>query len=298
MAPALGYRNPIFDLLCELGVSDHHRVVPFYPRTRDREDVAVYRCGLSDVIFLGSTDHMSIVHYDNKAPTHKHGKELRQIVSTNDDSLRRKARFANLIRGRRWLDVGAGSGAMLDALASLAVYAGAVEPQEEAASTLQQLGYDVYRRLEHVSVNDLDVVSFFHVLEHLEDPLSLLKQCRKVLKPGGQLIVEVPHARDFLIHFANDDAFKAHTFWSEHLILHTRASLTALLQAAGYTNIVIEGVQRYPLANHLHWLIKGEPAGHIRWSALRDSVMDESYGSMLARLDMTDTLIATAFSPA
>jgi hypothetical protein len=48
------------------------------------------------------------------------------------------------------------------------------------------------------------------------------------------------------------DSFKESTFWSEHLILHTKESLRKILEAVGFKNIKIEGLQRYPSANHLY----------------------------------------------
>jgi len=108
------------------------------------------------------------------------------------------------------------------------------------------------------------------------------------------LIVEVPHANDFLISFLNLQAFKEFTFWSEHLILHTRQSLEIFLREAGFKNIRIQGFQRYPLANHLHWLAKGKAGGHKHWHHLQTDELNRAYASMLASLDKTDTLIAVA----
>ena len=97
-----------------------------------------------------------------------------------------------------------------------------------------------------------------------------------------------------LISFLDWDAFKAFTFWSEHLILHTRGSLRLFLQQAGFKNISISGYQRYPIANHLHWLVKEKPGGHDIWNQLRSEELDNAYSAMLNKLDYTDTLIATA----
>jgi SAM-dependent methyltransferase len=137
-------------------------------------------------------------------------------------------------------------------------------------------------------------VTLFHVFEHLDDPLASLRLIGRALRPGGRLVVEVPHARDFLLSFADLDAFKQFTFWSEHLILHTRRSLEVFLRAAGFVDVIVEGFQRYPLANHLHWLAKGQPGGQHHWAPLLDADVDRAYAAMLARLDVTDTLIATA----
>jgi SAM-dependent methyltransferase len=152
----------------------------------------------------------------------------------------------------------------------------------------------MYRRIEEVPDAAFDVVTLFHVFEHLTDPLASLAELARVMAPAGRLVLEVPHARDFLLSFVDCPAFRAHTFWSEHLILHTRDSLRALLRAGNFETLSIEGVQRYPLANHLHWLATGKPAGHQHWHSLRDERLDQAWGDQLARLDLTDTLILEA----
>jgi hypothetical protein len=90
------------------------------------------------------------------------------------------------------------------------------------------------------------------------------------------------------------EAFKKHTFWSEHLLLHTRQSLHAFLEAAGFTDIIVTGFQRYSLANHLYWLSQSKPGGHVQWSFLENNALHEAYAASLQKLDATDTLIAVA----
>jgi SAM-dependent methyltransferase len=152
----------------------------------------------------------------------------------------------------------------------------------------------VYADIADTDNDHFDVVTLFHVFEHLQDPLDTLKTIRQKLVKGGRVIIEVPHANDFLISFLNLEAFKKFTFWSEHLILHTRNSLATFLRSAGFTDIQVIGYQRYPLANHLFWLAHGKPGGHKTWSCLVNAEIDIAYGNLLAQLDMTDTLIAVA----
>lgn len=286
--------NPIFSLFCELELCGKGQIEKVHDRTRDNESISVYRCSKTGAIFLSDTNHVDISHYDEKAPTHSYGVEKRAIVNTNDDSMRRRERFANLIRGKSWLDIGAGSGAVLDQLAPIAKDVAAVEPQAEASNTLNELGYKTFRRLEDVDLQSVDVISLFHVLEHIEYPLALLQKSFELLSPGGRLIIEVPHASDLLIKQFDLQAFKDFTFWSEHLVLHTRQTLNALVSEVGFSSIVIEGVQRYPVANHLHWLASGMPGGHVSLDFMRDDALDQAYEAMLQKLDMTDTLVLTA----
>lgn len=134
----------------------------------------------------------------------------------------------------------------------------------------------------------------FHVFEHLVNPLEELKKLHTKMSDNSRIIIEVPHANDFLLSFLENESFKKFTFWSEHLILHTRLSLQIYLEKAGFKNIVISGFQRYPLANHVHWLSEKKPGGHNIWDFLRTDALDCAYSEMLSNIDKNDTLIAYA----
>lgn len=287
--------NPVFDMLCELGIccADEHASV-FYEGTRDRADINVMLDDSTGALFLDRVDHIDTAYYREKQPTHKHGAEKRRMITTNDDTLRRFNAYANVVRGRSWLDVGAGSGEMLDTLGPLASRYAGIEPQQQASDALVNVGHQIFHDITAIRNASYDVVTLFHVFEHLKEPLSLLSQAYKIMNRGGRLIIEVPHARDALIKLYGCEQFYAHTFWSEHIFLHTRQTLAALVKKAGFEVTNIEGVQRYPLSNHLYWLSKGKAAGHVEWSMLRSQILDQSYGDMLARLDLTDTIILEA----
>jgi hypothetical protein len=131
------------------------------------------------------------------------------------------------------------------------------------------------------------LVTAFHVLEHLGDPVRTLQALGFVMADGGRLIAEVPHARDWLL--VNCEAFRAASLWTQHLILHTRDSLAALLEAGGFEVERIEGYQRYPLSNHIQWLAKG-----VGGCMVENETLDREYAATLARQDANDTLIAWA----
>lgn len=288
--------NKIQTMLCSLGICDEDAIRPYHPRVRDRDDVAVLKCARSGVIFLSRADHMELTHYEQKEDFRFWGGQGRQAAlrTGQEDARRRSDQFRSLIANKKWLDVGTGSGAILEHLAPLSAATVAVEPQVTARSALQELGYTVYPSLDEVPDDDVEVVTLFHVFEHLLDPLHTLAQLKEKLAPGGVLIIEVPHANDFLLSQLELEAFKAFTLWSEHLILHTRESLRLMLAKADFKEITVQGFQRYSLANHLYWLTEGKPGGHVTWPHLRTPELDAAYAQMLARIDCTDTLIATA----
>jgi hypothetical protein len=133
-----------------------------------------------------------------------------------------------------------------------------------------------------------------HVLEHLYEPIEILRQIKYKMSHKTLLIIEVPHANDFLIKHYECEAFKKFTFWSEHLILHTEKSLIKLLQIVGFSKINIKYYQRYNVYNHLHWLNKGQPGGHkkTKWN---DNELIISYNNFLNKNKMTDTLVAHCY---
>mgnify|MGYP001817779695 FL=1 len=289
--------NKIAKTLCDLGVCDEKAIEPYYPRVRDREDISIMRCKKSGVIFTSTSEHMDLSHYSEKVEFPHYWKEenrTKALIDSFEDDSRRKKQFLSLISNKKWLDVGAGAGGVLDLLEPVAERVIAVEPQQRALESLKKENYEAYNDISDVPCDDFDIITLFHVFEHLTDPLGLLKIAYDKLKVGGKIIIEVPHANDFLFSFLDLEEFKKFTFWSEHLVLHNRFSLAAFLDSANFNNTVISGFQRYNLANHLHWLKENKPSGHIKWSMLATDQLDNEYSNMLQKIDMTDTLIAIA----
>ena len=286
--------NTIIETLIELGLSTTDSLRPFHPRVRDRNDIAVLHCARSGVLVLERNDHVSERTYANRDDLQYWGHDDRKVAlrETFVDDDRRARLIASFVEARRWLDIGTGLGGILDLAGPRATAVAAVEPQAAARTALCALGYHVLPSLELVPDESFDLVTPFHVYEHIIDPKAFLALARRKLAPGGRIVIEVPHARDALLTQFDCSAFKDLTFWSEHLILHTRESLGRFMAAAGLARVRISGLQRYPLANHLHWLAAGRPGGHIAWDHLSDPDLDRRYELLLASLDMTDTLIA------
>jgi len=277
----------------KLGVLHRDRLEVYYPRVRDREDVAVLRDAMTEVIVLSRSDHVSETYYAEREEKNSYSVHGADIVTPRlEDNVRRAAEFGGYIRNKRWLDFGCGLGGMLDEMASEAAWAAGLEPSRERAAIVSAKGHNVVNSMDAIEDNSLDIVTLFHVFEHLTEPLEVLRSLRRVLRPEGMLLIEVPHARDALFTLYDCEAFKRFTFWSEHLVLHTRESLKTLLHAAGYQNAEIAGYQRYPLANHLYWLSKQKPGGHEKWAFLNSKAIEGEYQALMTKLDKTDSLVA------
>jgi SAM-dependent methyltransferase len=62
-------------------------------------------------------------------------------------------------------------------------------------------------------------------VEHLDDPLAFLAECRRILAPDGVLLVTVP---------AFQWLWSEHDIWNGHVQRFTRSGLRALLAEAGF----------------------------------------------------------------
>jgi SAM-dependent methyltransferase len=287
--------SPLTQELIDLKIIDSKSIVPYYNRVRDRADVSVLRCNKSGVIFLNRIDHMAESYYNEKSGTsywNNLGRE-HALKETYEDDERRFHQFKDLVKAKKYVDIGCGLGGVLERMSSIAHSAEGVELQKEIRDLLNTLGFQVHDSLNKL-INDLEVVSMFHVFELVISPHDFLKTIYSKLAPGGKIIIEVPHAKDILLNSYNLDSFKAFTLWSEHLILHTKRSIRTYLDSVGFKNIHVRGFQRFPLNNHLLWLKDGKPGGQHVLKQLNSTALNDAYAFQLEKLDETDTIIAIA----
>jgi SAM-dependent methyltransferase len=273
-----------------IGAISPANVVEFAPRTRDRE-VPVFVDSETGVIFIDDY-YIGDEEYnfgDNQGDSSMFN--LEDLLDTE----RRVSSFRPFYFGRRIVDFGCGAGNFLRSIDSSTSLSLGIEYQQSCNEALNKDGISCFFEISQVP-SLVETAFLFHVLEHLPDPLTVLSELKSILEPDkGTLIVEVPHARDFLITPLQCEKFINFTLWSQHLVLHTRESLHKLLSAAGFEDIRITGVQRYGLSNHLTWLSAGTPGGHKGPLALFESTeLSREYQAALAAQDCTDTLVAIA----
>lgn len=137
--------------------------------------------------------------------------------------------------GGRLLDVGCGNGAWLDQMRRLGWEVQGVEPDEKAAAIGRASRIPIaVATADALPAFDapFDAVSLSHVIEHLHDPIAVLRSLRAHIKPGGILRIATPnmggfgHAR-YGPHWRGLEA-------PRHLVLFTGDTLRTCLEQAGY----------------------------------------------------------------
>ncbi len=76
----------------------------------------------------------------------------------------------------------------------------------------------------------VDTLIAAELIEHLENPLRFLKECRRVLKRNGRLILTTPNTDSLLAFYAGATG----SYNKEHLFLFNRGSMSLLLKKAGF----------------------------------------------------------------
>lgn len=141
----------------------------------------------------------------------------------------------------RLLDVGCGSGEWLLSMRKLGWQVEGVDFDENAVKVASLRGLTIHiGSLEAQNFPDgcFDAVTLNHVIEHLPDPVAALKECRRILKGNGQLILYTPNNASL-----GHRVFKEHWRGLEpprHLHLFDPASMSALLTLAGFTGFSIQ----------------------------------------------------------
>ncbi len=102
--------------------------------------------------------------------------------------------------GGRLLEIGCGAGNQLLALKKAGWDVRGVDFDPDAVNAAISLGLDV--RLGDVRNMQFEAASFEaivmgHVIEHVYQPVELLKECQRLLTPGGTLVVITPNAASF-----------------------------------------------------------------------------------------------------
>lgn len=258
---------------------------------RDDPSMTVLECATCRLVTLSSLDHIREGHYEHSG---MHGASLPTIESwlrdcESDDQRRFEMLRAELVNSNV-LDFGCGAAGFLVKARTLARDVVGVEPELRVREFWADR-LSVYPSLDNVS-GTYDLITAFHVVEHLSDPRGMLQTLATRLSGAGRIVVEVPSADDALLTLFDCDAFQQFTYWSQHLFLFTAESLQRLATQAGLRVISVQQYQRYPLSNHLYWLSRELPGGHRHWGFLDSQALRDAYAAALSQIGKCDTLIA------
>ncbi len=188
-------------------------------------------CGLRTLDPEPSPEHLVEVFDD--------GSIYEGAFTLRDDIMaRHDATLAGLerrVHPGRLLDVGCGTGFFLEAARTRGWDVAGIDPSPFAVEQVRALGIEAHKGLLHevdLPEASFDAVALLQVVEHLLDPRDLLERCRRLLKPGGALLVATPNPASLLARTQRE----RFNYWIPpvHCVWYPPRTLKRLLADAGF----------------------------------------------------------------
>lgn len=188
-------------------------------------------------------------------------------INPNQPHLRRRVR--DILRFKqppgRALDVGCGKGEVSLLLAQAGFQCTGIDMKERLVRHLQQRHPSVTWR--HAMTNELeseserfDVITLYHVLEHMTDPVECLRKIRRLAQPGALIVVEVPNVGGLKAKLKGRD-------WDYYKVDHVNyfrvSDFRRTVEQAGLRVLSIKGYQHFSYPQEVLWkdVVKGALAG-------------------------------------
>ncbi|MEW5676498.1 class I SAM-dependent methyltransferase [Flavobacterium enshiense] len=107
------------------------------------------------------------------------------------------------------LDIGAGTGDFLQEAKNQNWLITGIEPNAKAKAIAVSKGVSFAESLEVLEHHSFDVITMWHVLEHVPDLEKQISELKRLLKPSGTIIIAVPNFKSF-------DAQHYGKFWAAY----------------------------------------------------------------------------------
>lgn len=190
-------------------------------------------------------------------------------------------------------DIGCGGGAFLDFLSGVSDKIIAVEPSDYYRNILKQKGYFTYPYASDAYgefSGQVDVITSFDVIEHVDDPIAFLKDVFILLKEGGRAAIGTPTEAPLMRKLIGKDYDQKLLFSTQHIWVFNSSSLQYAAKCAGFQTMQIRYAQRYGIGNMVAWLDEKMPRGNIRYDIIPDS-LDAAFRSTLENSGLSDYVL-------
>ncbi len=173
---------------------------------------------------------------------------LREIFEINNQ---RCKKILNIKPEGNILDIGCGTGLFLKTASSFGYGTYGIDISQKAVSfAVKEFGLSA----ENKSIDNLveenktfDIITMWHVLEHLHNPVNELKKIKQLLAYGGILLIEVPNFNSIKFRLSKNK-WKGGNHPLYHRTFFTPHSIRNTLQLSGFNSVRIQNLP-YNLSN-------------------------------------------------
>lgn len=233
---------------CELCGGKDFEALPYAGEIqRCRSFTEIVRCKACGLRFMNPLPHYTYEEeFHDKCRSNPTASEVeleKFNIAIAKDRIRRmkEARPGKL----KLLEVGTGHGQFLSLAKEAGLDTQGVEISKMSVEDARSKGLSVINSTLHdakFESSTFDMIHSHHVLEHVEKPLELLRECFRVIKPGGLLVMEVPHEfSDSIGNWLEALGRKRVPYPKPqpHIYFFTPATLRKMVEAAGFKTVQV-----------------------------------------------------------
>lgn len=191
------------------------------------------------------------------------------------------------IRNKSVLDIGSGGGSFLDNIKGLTNQITSVEPNIDFSKSLTRSGYKVFNDIKEIKDKKFDLLTSFHVIEHVDKPLSFLQSISEMMHENSSLILTTPNLNDILFNTLYE--YKQFFYRTAHNFYFDECSLINLGKRAGLNCKKISYKHRYSASNFFFWLKEKKPCGNKKYIGI-NYLFDKFWASYLEEFKMSEML--------
>lgn len=220
---------------CPICQHPEARFVAHYPEPHLEIGVTLNQCLSCSVVYQNPRLSLAGIHMlEDQSDVYDYdAAQQAQAVDDREEIIAWLETMTDL-KPRSILDVGCNRGYLLAAAARRGWQPSGVELSlVSAAAARERFGFPIYPNLEALPEGQLfDLITCWHVVEHLHHPVQMLQQLYDLLTPDGVLAIQVP-----AYSFADEYLRRGnglHIFCASHPVHYTAATLTMVLEKAGF----------------------------------------------------------------
>lgn len=245
-----------------------------------QKEYNVYKCKDCGVIWHENSECDYEKYYESEVYRMTLEKEsnIENYYSLHDKETLEKLTFTgtDIFRNKLVADIGCGGGSFLDFVQGVAKQTIAIEPSKIYRKTLEERHHITYAYSSN-ALNDfageIDVITSFDVIEHVNNPFTFVDEVYKLLKPSGKIILGTPSDHPVLRELLNTE-FEQFIFSFQHPWVFSESSLFLIFNKMGFKNICVEQKQKYGIGNMISWLMNHKPNGHVKYDFISETSND------------------------
>jgi 2-polyprenyl-3-methyl-5-hydroxy-6-metoxy-1,4-benzoquinol methylase len=202
-------------------------------------------CGLLYTMPRPSKEKIGAYYKSDEYYSHQENKKgfvPRLYEAIKKINLKHKFRLASRdLPVGKLLDIGCGVGDFLHVAENKGWQCTGVEPSEEAREIARQRikGDLLYSEdLNHLPDQSFDLITMWHVLEHVDDLKWQVAQLQRLIKPNGRIVIAVPNYRSYDGRFYN--AYWAAYDVPRHLNHFNKTVLTKMFKTSGLSLVSMD----------------------------------------------------------